>query len=133
MSHSMSSNITAGFLDSGRVLANVANTAAVIAGVGCVIMSPGYSRLALAASIALWFVESYYAVRVAIDSSLFRLLATDPEGTSRHLDNFLRTTKERSLEDRTRGALALWRRQIVYFTVQLATLLAGIMLRVANL
>ena len=131
----MGANITAAFLDSGRVLANAANAAAVVAGLGCVMTSPVYSRFAFAGSMIVWFVECYYAVRVAIDNSLFRLLATDPEEAARRIDDFLGTSTEpsRSLEDRTRGALTLWRTQIVCFALQLAALIAGVILRVANL
>jgi hypothetical protein len=135
VSHAMSSSITAAFLDSGRALANAANAAAIVAGVGCVMTGPIYSRIAVTGSILIWFLESYYAVRVAIDSSLFRLLATDPEEAARDLDNFLGTSREpsRSIEDRARGALSLWRRQIAALTLQLTALIAGIVLRIANL
>lgn len=134
MPDAMSSNITASFLDSGRVLANAANAAAIVAGVGCMMTSPMYSRLALTGSILIWFLQSYYALRVAIDGSLFRLLAADPEEAARQLDNFLgrSRTPGRSIDDRARGALTLWRRQIVAISLQLTALILGIFLRIAN-
>lgn len=121
-------SVTAAFLDSGRVIANAANAAGVVAGIGCFIVGPGYRRGILACSILLWFIECYYAVRVAIDASLFRVLASDPEGAAHAIDNLVQRRGERSLKDRTHGALALWRRQIAFLILQLAALALGVIL-----
>ena len=131
MSNDISCGLTASFLDSGRVIANSGNAAAIIAGIGCIITGPTNSRLVLAGSLLLWLVENWFAVRVAIDSSLFRVLAADPEEASRQLDAKL-NRGGRTLADRTRGALALWRKQIAALAIQLAALAAGIVLRIAN-
>ena len=129
----MNPNIAASFLRSGRTLANAANAAAVVAGVACFISNPAYTRILLAGSILLWFVECYYAMRVAIDASLFRAMSVDADAVARDLDAFLKRSAGRPLQDRTRGALELWRRQIAALVVQLATLFAAIVLRLANL
>jgi hypothetical protein len=123
--------VTAGFLESGRTLSNVANAAAIIAavsitGVLCVV------------SLAAWLVESWFAVRVAIDRSLFRTLAANPQDGADWLDALLLdwklipAAKSRSMQDRSRGALRLWRMQAAALTVQLLAMLAGIVLRMVN-
>ena len=131
MSKNVDCALTASFLDSGRTMANAANAAAVIAGLGCVMVEPSGSRIALAASILLWLAQCYFAVRVLIDASLFRVLAGDLEEGTRRLDEVL-NRPNRTVEDRLRGALGLWRGQIVTFVLQLAALAAGAVLRLAN-
>lgn len=121
---------TASFLDSGRVLAGAAHVGVVIAGLGCFISLPIAARLFFAASILSWLAGCWFAVRVAIDASLFRALAGDPE--LQRLDallarwGFLKQANERTLADRSLGALRLWRRQAMLLTIQLAALLAGV-------
>jgi hypothetical protein len=124
--------LTRSFLGSGRVLANAGNAAAIVGGVGCVVAGPVYSRIVLAGSLLFWFVECWFAVRVAIDGSLFGVMAADPEEGGRQLDVMLNRTG-RPLAERSRGALALWRKQIAALAVQLAALAAGIILRIANI
>ena len=137
MSNDISCGLTASFLDSGRVLANAGNAAAIVAGIGCIgcigciVASPSRSGLVLGGSLLFWFVECWFAVRVAIDSSLFRVLADDPEEGGRQLDAMLNRSG-RTLADRSRGALALWRKQIAALSMQLAALAVGIVLRFAN-
>jgi type IV secretory pathway TrbD component len=136
MSSDFSCGLTASFLDSGRILANAGNALAIVAGIGCVVAGPSCGRWVLAGSLLVWFVECWFAVRVAIDSSLFRVLAANPEEAGRQLDAMLfrtATVRERPLADRTRGAMNLWRKQIVALAVQLAALVAGIILKVANI
>jgi hypothetical protein len=157
MSYDISCGLTASFLDSGRILANAGNAAAVVAGIGCIIAGPSCGRWVLAGSLLVWFVECWFAVRVAIDSSLLRVLAADPEEAGRQLDDLrsrpgagpLRpdtapsrpdaapfgtaTVRERPIADRTRGAMKLWRKQIAALAIQLAALTAGTVLRIANI
>ena len=128
----MSCEITASFLDSGRVLAHAGNGGAILAGVGSLMVGSELARTVLAVSLLFWFVECYYAVRVSIDSSLFRVIAADPEESVRRLDEVLHRA-ERPLEDRRRGALGLWRKQRAALAAQLATLMAGIVLRIVGL
>jgi hypothetical protein len=150
MSNDVNCGLTAGFLDSGHVLANASNAAAIVAGIGCIIAGPACGRWVLGGSFLFWFVECWFAVRVSIDGSLFRVLAADPVEAGRKLDAMLSrpagaptrpnaspfgtaTVRDRPLEERTRGAMKLWRKQIAALAMQLATLTAGIVLRVANI
>jgi hypothetical protein len=118
--------VTAGFLESGRTLSNVANAAAIIAGIAYWTLS--INKALLGFSLLAWFIESWFAVRVAIDRSLFRTLAEDPDDGPVWLDALLvdwklvKAPKSRSMEDRSRGALRLWRLQAAALTVQLAAL-----------
>jgi hypothetical protein len=130
--------ITTAFLDSGRTLANVANAAAVVAGVGCWFARPS-SGVALGLSLVAWLVETWFAVRVAIDRSLFRSLAEEPADGADWLDALLvdwklvKTAQSRSMPDRIRGALGLWRRQSAALALQLAALAAALVLQAVNL
>jgi hypothetical protein len=132
-------SVTASFLDSGQVLANAGHAAAVVAGVGVALEHSLAVRLLFAFSILCWPVGCYFAVRVAVDRSLFRVLAGDPENGGRLLDELLQSWsfakggKERSMEDRSRGALALLRRLAIFVTVQLAALVAGILLQTVDI
>lgn len=131
--------VTAGFLESGRTLSHVANAAAVMAGVGYWYEGPGASAAVLALSLLCWVVESWFAVRVAIDRSLFHTLAEDPDHGASRLDallvdwNLVKAPKSRSMADRIRGALRLSRMQSAALVLQLAALGAAMMLRAVNL
>ncbi len=131
--------VTAGFLESGRTLANVANVAAMVAGIGYWWEGFGASAAALAISLLVWVIEVWLAVRVAIDRSLFRTLAEDPQEGADWLDALLvdwklaKAPKPRSLADRSRGALRLWRLQWAALVLQLAALGAAMILRAVNL
>ena len=124
--------VTASFLDSGRVLANAAHAGAILAGLGCFISLAIAARAFFLISILFWFAGCWFAVRVAIDASLFRAL-TGSEDLQK-LDALLsrwrlvKQPKDRGIEDRSRGALRLWRRQATVLTLQLSALLAGIAL-----
>jgi len=132
MNDAVECQLTASFLDSGRTIAHAGNAAAVVAGIGCMTGGPFAGHLVLALSLVFWFVGCWFAVRVSIDSSLFRALAGDAEEASRQLDRMLRRPG-RPLAERTRGALALWRKQIAALALQLAALAVGIALRIANI
>ena len=131
--------VTAGFLDSGRTVANAANVAGIIAGVGYWYEGPGASSGALALSLVFWVVELWFAGRVAIDRSLFRTLAADSEQSAEWLDvllvdwRFIKAAKSRSMADRSRGALRLLRMQSVTLILQLVTLGVAMILRAVNL
>jgi hypothetical protein len=130
--------VTASFLESGRVLSHVSNAAAIIAGInGAGINGAGIKATGIlpVISLAAWLIGIWYAVRVAIDRSLFRTLAANPEAGADWLDSLLRDWKlvkapgSRSIADRSRGALRLWRMQAAALIVQLATLIAAEILR----
>ena len=131
--------VAAGFLESGRTLANVANVAAIVAGVGYWYEGPGWSSIGLAVSLVCWIVESMFAVRVAIDRSLFQTLAKDPEAGGGWLDALLvdwklaGARKSRNMPERSKAALRLWRIQRSALILQLAALGGAMILRAVNL
>lgn len=131
--------VTASLLSSGTVLANASHCAAIIAGIGTVWALSTAARLAFAASVLCWPVGCYLGVRVAIDCALFRELAGDPADDGRALDELLRswrlphTAKDRTLAERRRGALRLWKRQIAILAIQVAALAAGIVIQAAGM
>jgi hypothetical protein len=125
-------------------MANVANAAGVIAGVGYWYEGPGASSLALAVSLVFWIVETWFAIRVAVDRRLFHAMAEDPEAAATRLDELLvewklrkapksPTMENRSLADRSRGALRLLRMQWAAMVLQLAVLASAMILRAVNL
>jgi hypothetical protein len=123
--------VTAGFLESGRVLSHVANAAAIIVAIGT-------GGILAMVSLAAWLIGIWYAVRVAIDQSLFRTLAANPQEGADGLDSLLADWKlvkvagSRSIADRSRGAVRLWRMQAAALILQLATLAAAEILRAVH-
>jgi len=129
--------VTASFLESGRTLANAANAAAVIAGIGC-FSGRSTTAVLLGLSLAAWAVESWYAVRVAIDRSLFVTLAQEPADGADWLDvllvdwKLIKAAKSRNMTDRMQGAMRLWRIQGAALVLQLAALAGAIVVRAVS-
>lgn len=99
--------LTASFLRSGRVLSNFSHFVALIAA-GAILQN--HTRLWFAGSFLCWPIACYFSVRVAIDESLFRELAASPVDAARALDEVLsRAPGQRTVSDRSRGALRLWK------------------------
>jgi hypothetical protein len=127
--------IAASFLSSGRVLANIANCAALIAAAGSLLAHTLSARLLFATSLLCWPVACYFGLRVSIDARLFRELARAPDEGGQSLDDLLRAwglgnaKSGRSLADRSRGALRLWKRLIAAVAVQLLVLSAGVLIQ----
>ena len=127
--------VTAGFLRSGQVLSNFSNCAAVIAAVGILLAHAVTERLVFASSILCWPVACYFGVRVAIDTSLIQELGREPAEGGNALDQLLRTRgllrvqPERTLAERSRGALRLWIRMIIIVAVQLAILVVAMVIQ----
>jgi len=119
----------------GAVLANTGHAGAVVAGIGSAFTQAPTIQMIFAASILCWLVGCWLAVRVAIDASLFRALAAEPEDGGKKLDELLtgwglrRNLKERGMADRSRGALGLWRRQVAALAIQLTALAAAIVIQ----
>ncbi len=117
MNAELDSRVTASFLESGQLLANASHAAAVVAGFGAVAAHSAVAGFLFSSSMLCWLCECWFAVRVAIDASLFRRLAGEPEDGWRRLDDwmsacgFLRASEGRSTAKRASGAVALWRRQ----------------------
>ncbi len=132
-------SVTASFLESGRVLANAGHAGAIVAAFGAAFAHGRGNQMMFAASILCWLVECWVAFRVAIDASLFRALATDPEDGGRMLDELLtgwglrRNLQPRSLSDRSRAAIGLWRRQAAALAIQLTALAAALVIQAVAL
>jgi hypothetical protein len=74
MNAELDSRVTASFLESGQ-LANASHAAAVVAGFGAVAAHSAVAGFLFSSSMLCWLCECWFAVRVAIDASLFRRLA----------------------------------------------------------
>jgi hypothetical protein len=131
--------VTASFLESGKALAAASHTGALVAGVAILIVHSLVPRVVFASSLLCWVAGCWFGLRVAIDASLFRALAAEAEDAWPRFDALLvewglrRTTRERSVAERIRGALALWRKQGMLLALQLVTLVSGMFLAAAGL
>jgi hypothetical protein len=127
--------VTASLLRSSRVLANASNCAAVMAAVGLLLSHAEAARLLFATSILCWPMSVYLGVRVAIDASLFQNLAGELTDGGQALDKLLRdrglmrARPERTLAERSRAAIKIWKRMIVIVTIQLAILAAAVVIQ----
>jgi hypothetical protein len=131
LSQNFDCEATASMLDSGRVLALASQAAALIAAI-----SPWNTlahRLLFAVALVLWPLACWLAIRVAIDASLFRAMARDPEASARSLDTFLTAhglapaPSGRPLADRCRGALRLWRRLMFVAGLQMILVVSALL------
>ncbi len=118
-------SLTAAFLAGGRTL-HVASTALFV------LSSFRGGRVVALVGLALYLVETLYAVRVRIDEGLFR----GGESTFPRLDALLiewglakkpsgRTTTGRPTADRSKGALGLLKAQVAVVAAQAALLAAS--------
>lgn len=127
MSAAFKCEVTAGFLECGRTVSNAANVAGLVAGLGCWWMR-GIGLIFLFLSAAAWIIQTWFAARVAIDRSLFRTLAREPESGPAALDGVLvewgivKQPKSRTIDDRSAGARGLLRKQSLAFGLQLVML-----------
>ena len=70
----------------------------------------------------------YLAVRIKIDAGFFELLAADPDHAEEQLDHFLdkaglrKVSKPRTMDERSQGALSLWRKMVAMVVLQLSLL-----------
>ena len=135
MSDSFDARITAAILGSGKVLATVANISAIIAGVGCWYSGEKRISYLVLLSLTSWLMQSYFAVRVAIEGDLFLALSHGDSRDPAVLDALLiqwklkRNTNKTSLSERTHGALRLWRLQRYSLILQVLFLAASLILR----
>ncbi|MCX6603064.1 MAG: hypothetical protein NTV52_05680 [Acidobacteria bacterium] len=116
-------NFAASVLRSGAVIAQAGHVLALVAGFGW--FSTG--RWALTVSLLAWFFHCYIALRVVIDAALFADLAGREDALDEWLVHFRlrRSTTPRSLDDRTRAALRLWKLQLAAFALQAILLALG--------
>jgi hypothetical protein len=96
----------------------------------------GMARAILVAPVLFWPAAFYIGLRVAIDASLFRELALADQGNGTALDELLRQRglargrPGRTISDRSRGAVKLWKRLIAITGIQVATSVAAIIVEV---
>jgi hypothetical protein len=135
MRREMEACLTYSLLDSWRVTARAANFAALVASAGVLLPGPSLSRWIFVASLLCWMVGSWLAMRVSIDASLFRVFAEgDSQAVGTALDELLirlgfpSSQCERSVTDRSRGAVHLWRCHIAACAAQLGVLIAALTL-----
>ncbi len=85
----------------------------------------------------IWCAVVYLAIRVKMDVLFFELVTVDESAVDQRagqLDGWLDATGlrknagPRTIEERCRGALRLWRAMVVAVTAQIALMLAGMML-----
>ena len=127
-------NVVASLLDSATVLANAGNTGALIAGVGCLFGEPMVERAIFGISLLLWGAQTWFAVRVNICASLFRDLAENPDAGRARMDDLLLgwhlipqpKQRERSIADRSLGALSFLKSQRILLRIQLVTVAVGL-------
>lgn len=113
---------TAGLLRAGFHASIVGHAGAVMAGMG-----HGPARLV---ALAAWGYLVYLQVRVSLDAELFTLLA---DGVApAEMDGFLAragligTPRERSPQDRCRGALLLWRQLMIVLAIELVAVVIAL-------
>jgi hypothetical protein len=125
--------VTASLLSSGANLATAGNCAAVIGAAGILLAHSAAARLIFMAPLLGWPAACYFSVRVAIDASLFKELALAEQDSEPGLDEVLRRRglargrPERTIEDRSQGAVKLWKRLIAITGIQIATSLSAVL------
>ena len=139
MAFDLDVRFTCSLLDSGRVTARAANITALAGSVGSLLPGPSLSRWVAVLSLLCWIAECWLAIRVAIDASLLRAFwQGDSEAAGKALDELLvragfrKSQQARTFDDRSHGWLGLWRAQIAVCAVQMAILLAALVLRIGN-
>jgi hypothetical protein len=113
---------TAGLLRAGFRASMAGHAGAVLAGMG-----QGPARLV---ALAAWGYLVYLQVRVSLDVELFTLLANGV--APGEMDGFLvragliKSPRERSPEDRCRGALRLWRQLMIVLVIELVAVVIAL-------
>ena len=115
---------TAALLDTGGSLALAGHVAALVS-----LLSQGTPPWFKLCSALVWCAIVYGAIRVKMDSRLFELLASHP---AEDLDRWLETTglrkaeQPRTIADRRRGALRLWRGLVIAVVVEILLMLLAV-------
>ncbi len=122
------SQATAAVLHSGAGVALAGHAAAVLTVLP--LSKGGVAAWVAMGSLLVWCAEVYLAIRVQIDARFFELLAAHPP---EQLDRFLKEAglrkqiAPRTIPERRRGALRLWRALVFAVAAQIALLLAAIL------
>ena len=128
MSDAVECRATTALLSAARTIEYASHAAAILAG-----LSLSYLTLV---SLLPWLAVSWFSFRVRLDARLFEILAdTPPEQLDAVLVNWglIKSSRHRSIADRSLGARRLWRRQMAAFAVQVALLGTSLTLRSASL
>jgi hypothetical protein len=116
---------TAAVLGSGNIAAVAGHVAAVI----CT-LSIQTGDAPTKCALLVWCVVIYLAIRVRMDALFFELLADHP---AEQLDNWMKAAglrkhaPARTIQDRRRGALRLWRALLAAVGIEIALMLAGVL------
>ena len=143
MSHEMQLHIVASLLRRGKALDHLSTGLTLLClGFGLIqllITTPNALLLIVVViGVLLGILEKYYALRVAFDGDLFRMVASDPQwlsGRTAALDDALGQLglapvdkTGRSWALRSQGALKLLRQQVLFLAVQLLVVLSAIVI-----
>jgi hypothetical protein len=121
---------TAALLRSGTNLALAGHVAVVISMLS--IWNGGPAGWIQWCSVLVWCSMVYLAIRVKIEGHFFDLLAVHP---AEQLDVWLDTaglrkkTSSKTIDQRRRGALRIWRALVVAVTMQIALMLPALLRR----
>src|SRR5579863_9689950 len=135
LSAAFDSRATAAVLRSGSSVALAGHTAAVISVLS--IGNGGSVAWIECCSMLIWCAVVYFAVRVKMDVLFFELLAEDQRAGDQRaadLDGWLdaaglrKNAGPRTIGERRRGALRLWRAMVAVVAMQIVLMLAGIMM-----
>jgi hypothetical protein len=124
LSASFDCRATAAVLRSGSSVALAGHVAAVMS-----VLSMGAAWMT-GCAVLVWCAGVYLAVRVKIDAQFFELLAVQP---AEQLDDWLdaaglrKKSGVRTIEERRRGALRLWRGLVGVVAVQISLVLLAVL------
>jgi hypothetical protein len=116
---------TTAVLATGAMVGRASFLLVALALIVCVVPNPGI-RLPLAASFAFGVIQGWFALRVAVDARLFGLAGMpDHLAALDRVLGRLRTSapRERGFPERSRGALRLWKLQVLAAVLQALCLL----------
>ena len=134
MNAQFEAHTAANFLESGGSISRAGNIAALIACVEVTTIHSAALRLLVTGSMLCWVIACWFTVRVKIDASLFRQLGGAAEANWTWLDELLtewgfrRAAKNRTVRDRIRGAITLWRLLALASAIQLVSLAVALCL-----
>ncbi len=136
MNPTFESGVTASLLNSGTSLTTASNCSAVIGAAGVLLGHSATAHAIFVVPVLFWPLACYFSIRVSIDASLFRELAAAGQDNGPALDELLRRLglarkrSDRTVSDRSQGAMKLWRRLIAITGIQVATSVTAIVIEV---
>jgi hypothetical protein len=119
---------TAAVLRSGNIVAQAGHVAVVISALS--ILKRGPAPWIEWCSVLVWCSVVYFAIRVKMDSLFFEMLAVYP---AEQLDQWLdaaslrKNARPRTIPERRRGALRLWRGLTAAVAIEMVLMLLGML------